>query len=75
MINKYKLLGRMAEAGFSQRRLAREMGVSKNTINAKINGRTAFDTHEIQELCEILHIVDPIDKVDIFLPQSSQIRD
>ena len=62
-----KLIGIMAEKGFSQRKLANELGVSKNTINAKLRGKSRFDTEEASRLCEILNIEDDALKLEIFL--------
>ncbi|MBQ7037745.1 MAG: helix-turn-helix transcriptional regulator [Clostridia bacterium] len=66
-MRKTKLIGIMAEKGFSQRSIAKELGVSVNTINAKLNGRTAFDALEIIKLCEILGITNSDEKIEIFL--------
>lgn len=62
-----KLKGKIAEAGFSQRRLAMELGISKNTLNAKVNGRIPFNTVEIERICEKLGIRDGAEKAAIFL--------
>ena len=62
-----KLKGKIAEAGYSQRSLAQELGISKNTLNAKINGKTPFNTVEIERLCEKLGIYDGAEKAAIFL--------
>ncbi len=75
MLNKNKLLGKIVEAGYSQRSLAKELGISKNTLNGKINGKTPFNTKEIEVLCTKLMIVSNYEKADIFLSQSSQNRD
>lgn len=63
-----KLKGRIVEAGYSQRSLAREIGMSKNTLNSKVNGKTPFNTVEIELICAKLGIVDPAEKAIIFLP-------
>ena len=66
-MRKTKLIGILAERGISQRALAEELGISKNTVNAKLNGRTAFDTSEVMKLCAILGITSPEEKCEIFL--------
>ncbi|MDD7260258.1 MAG: helix-turn-helix transcriptional regulator [Candidatus Faecousia sp.] len=66
-----KLKGKIAEAGFSQRSLANALGMSKNTLNSKVNGKTPFNTVEIQQICEKLGITDLSEKASIFLSQSS----
>lgn len=62
-----KLKSKIVEAGYGQRRLASEMGMSPTTLNAKINGRSDFDAEEIIMLCKILGIVDNNEKCNIFL--------
>ena len=75
MVNKRKLLGRMVEAGFTQRKLATKLGLSKNTLSSRMSGRSAFNTEEIEAICQILSIREATEKVEIFLPQSSQNKD
>lgn len=62
-----KLKGKIAEKGYSQRRLADALGVSKNTLNAKVNKRIPFNTVEIAKICEVLDIHDAAEKAAIFL--------
>lgn len=62
-----KLKGKIVEAGYSQRSLAAEIGMSKNTLNSKINGKKPFNTVEIERLCEKLGIYDGAEKASIFL--------
>lgn len=62
-----KLKGKIAEAGFSQRTLAEALGMSKNTLNAKVNGKVPFNTVEIELICKVLDIRDITEKVAIFL--------
>ena len=66
-MNANKLLGVMAEKGISQRELAEKLGVSKNTVNSKINGKSHFDTEQASRICEILEIFDSEKKAEIFL--------
>lgn len=61
-----KLKGKIAEAGYSQRSLAAELGISKNTLNSKVNGKTPFNTVEIERICEKLNIRDATEKALIF---------
>jgi len=62
-----KLKGKIAEAGFSQRSLAEALGMSKNTLNAKVNGKVPFNTVEIELICKALRIHDVTEKATIFL--------
>lgn len=75
MLDKKKFLGHMVSNGYNQRTLAKQLGISKNTLNAKINGKSSFDTILIDKVCEELHIVDDCEKAQIFLNASSQKRD
>lgn len=67
MIQRNKLLGKMAERGYTQQRLAEELGMSKNTLSYKINGKGVFDTDDVKVICDKLNIIDPKEKVEIFL--------
>lgn len=62
-----KLKGKIAEAGYSQRSLAVELGMSKNTLNSKVNGKAPFNTFEVELICEKLGICDAAEKAAIFL--------
>lgn len=75
MINKNRLMGAIVSAGMSQRKLAQKIGMSKNTINAKINGVGYFNTEQIDKICTALDIRDNQEKALIFLSESSQNRD
>ena len=72
MIDKFALLKQMSNKNMTQTQLAKAIKVSKNTLNAKINGRGLFDTKEIDDICAVLDITDGGIKADIFLSHSSQ---
>lgn len=67
MVNTNLLKGRIAVAGFTQKKLAHAAGMSLNSLNAKINGRKIFDADEVIRICDILGIHDPREKCEIFL--------
>lgn len=67
MINPNKLSGRIVAAGYSKTRLAAELGMSKNTLCDKVNGKRPFNTNEIILICEKLEIIAPEEKAEIFL--------
>lgn len=75
MIDKNRLLGHIVSNGYTQKTLSEQLNISKNTLNSKINGKTAFDTVLIDKICELLDITDDMEKARIFLNSSSQNRD
>lgn len=54
--NYSKLLGRMREFGFTQAKMAKEIGVSEATLNLTLNNNRGFKQDEIMKACEILDI-------------------
>ena len=54
--NYSKLLGRMKERGVTQEKLAKEIAVSKSTLNSKLNNRFKFTADEIDSICRVLDI-------------------
>ena len=75
MVNVHKLKGRMAEKGYTQRALAKKLGMSVNTMSSRLTLRTPFNTDEIEKMCDELDITSAEEKIDIFLPETSQNRD
>jgi DNA-binding XRE family transcriptional regulator len=71
-MNANKLKGRMVEAGYSQKTLAAAIKMSENSLSNKLNGRSSFTLDEASEICALLSIVDPTEKVSIFLDRPSQ---
>lgn len=67
LINTNLLKGKILSAGFTQQTLAPLVKMSVNSLNAKINGRKVFDTDEVERICDILNITDPVEKCHIFL--------
>ena len=61
MFDYSKLLGRMRELGYTQEKLAREIGINESTLNAKLNNKGFFNNNIIDKICEVLNI----SKVDI----------
>lgn len=72
MVDTKRLMGLIIGAGYNQSTLAEEAGISKNTLNQKINNKSDFKTGEIETICNILGIKKAQDKVDIFLCNTSQ---
>ena len=73
MIRSNKLSAKIVEAGYSKTSLAEALGMSKNTLCNKINGKNKFNVDEIMLICEKLKIVSPEEKVDIFLANPSHL--
>ena len=59
MIDTMKLKGIISERGFSQRRVAKNLGMTEKTFYGKMK-RGVFDSDEIQQMIELLGI-DPIE--------------
>ncbi|MBR1810757.1 MAG: helix-turn-helix transcriptional regulator [Clostridia bacterium] len=64
---KRLLCSKILAAGYTQRSLADKVGMSKNALNAKINGKSEFNLGEINRICNALNICNPIEKAEIFL--------
>ena len=75
LIDKNLLRGAIARAGMTQEKLAAAIGISGNTLSAKILGRSFFDTDEIDKICTVLSITDNGEKANIFLAPASRFRD
>lgn len=57
-MNTAKLRGIIAERGFSQREVAKQIGISEKTFYSKMkNG--VFGTDEADRMIELLNIEDP----------------
>ena len=70
LIAKDLLKGKIVAAGFTQRDLARRIGMSENTRSNKINGRTKFDTDEILKIDAVLGNMTPLERGQIFFAAS-----
>lgn len=67
MVDCRRIKSLMVLYGYTQRSLAKEINLNKNTLNAKLNGKSCFNTEEIKVICRVLHIDDPVDVCAIFL--------
>jgi len=59
MIATSKLKGIIAEKGYSQRKLAKILGMSEKTFYVKMK-KGVFDSDEINQMILILEIKDPV---------------
>lgn len=58
-MNINKLKGVIREKGYSQKKLANEIGISLQSLNAKINGRADLTLSEVINIIQILNIENP----------------
>lgn len=72
MVNVKKLKSKMVAADMTQQALAKAVGMSRSSINAKMNGHYPFNVDEVVLICDVLGIVDASEKEDIFLQRTSQ---
>lgn len=75
MINKNLLRSKLAAVGLTQKKLGTLVGMSENTISAKINGNGRLYVDEVEHICSALGIESPAEKAEIFLGSTSQNRD
>lgn len=71
MVNTLQLKARIMSEGYTQRSLAKEIGINKNTLNSKVNGNVQFNIDEVEKICKVLHINTSEDKCAIFLQGTS----
>ena len=55
-----KLKGKMAEAHVSQDKLSKQLGITVQSLNAKINGRSQFTLEEVVKITDYLNLEDPV---------------
>lgn len=67
IMNKAMFKMVIERAGYTQTSLAKELGISKNTLSNKVNGHTNITVKEVVEYCRILKIYDDKEKAQIFL--------
>lgn len=68
MVHTQKLKGRIMAAGYTQASLAPLVDMSKNALNAKINGKSRLYCDEVDALCTVLGIVDTAEKCEFLKP-------
>ena len=56
-----KLKGKMTEAHISQAKLSEHLGITVQSLNAKLNGRTQFTLEEAIKITAFLRLNDPVD--------------
>ena len=58
MTNTLKLKGRIVEKGYTLSTIAKEVGISYQSMSYKVNNKREFNQTEISALCSILDIMD-----------------
>ena len=67
MVNKELLMIKIVVAGYTQKKVAEKLGMSKAWFNKKINNKkTYFNTKEIEQMCALLNIKSKNDLIKIF---------
>ena len=51
----------MTENRISQDKMAKGLGITVQSLNAKLNGRSQFTLEEVVKITEILSLKDPVD--------------
>lgn len=51
-----KLRGRIIERFKTQERFAQSLGISKNSLSLKMNGKTGFSQDDVKKWCDLLDI-------------------
>lgn len=59
----------LAKKEMTQGQLAKNIGISQNSMSRKIRGKREFTISEADKICTVLEIDDPN---EIFLPKKSQ---
>ena len=54
-----KLKGIMREKNYSQNKLAKQIGITTQCLNAKLNGRSQFTIEEAINIIAVLKIIKP----------------
>lgn len=56
-----KLKGKMTENRIPQYKMAKILGITVQSLNAKLNGRSQFTLEEVVKITEVLSLKDPVD--------------
>lgn len=59
-MNGNLLRGKIVEKGYTQEKLAKEVGISSNSLSRKLLGKREFTLTEVVSICKILGITDPV---------------
>lgn len=56
IFNHSKLLGKMRECGYTQKKLAQAIRMNEGTLNQKLKSKSVFTTDEMDSICMLLDI-------------------
>lgn len=56
MTSVHLLKQRIRDSGYKKSYIAERMGITIQSLNNKLEGRTAFTLPEVQKICQLLHI-------------------
>lgn len=71
-MNASLLRGEIAANSLTASQLAKRIGISRNTLSAKMQGKRSFTLDEVYKICDVLNISNAKRINEIFLPQSFQ---
>lgn len=66
MINTELLDAKIEESGYRPAKIAEWAGINYKNLRLKITNKRPFKVNEVEKLCEILHITDPVEVSKIF---------
>ena len=72
MINANLLRGKIVANGYTQATFAEKIGMSKNTLSAKIIGKSDFTIGQVETMCQLLGVDTAKEIMAIFFDKQSQ---
>lgn len=60
-MNGNLLKAKIVEKGYTQQKLAKEVGMSGNSMNRKVAGKREFTLSEVVAICDVLEIRNPVE--------------
>ncbi len=57
----------LVRSDITQAELAKQIGLGKNSLSLKVNGKVRLYTDEVIKICDVLHITDKAEQAKIFL--------
>lgn len=63
MVNSNKIKGLIKTAGMTQAECARKIGISAQSLNAKINGKTEFNSEEIVAFRDLFDLGGQVESI------------